>query len=149
MSKSCDPMDGSPTGSLCPWDSPGENTWVGSHFFHFVLFLISICFLPCAYLTICPFCMILEVSVKSWGQNIYRYIRRHRILYIKEKCVFGFFFLRLGTESLKIEEGRGNQGMHQSFSDMQRFKLWIYHDHQDSWWPRAVELARGIRNWKS
>ena len=27
-----DPMDGSPTRLLCPWDSPGKNTWVGSHF---------------------------------------------------------------------------------------------------------------------
>ena len=27
----CDPMDGSPPGSLCPWDSPGKNTGVGSH----------------------------------------------------------------------------------------------------------------------
>ena len=28
----CEPIDGSPTGSPCPWDSPGKNTGVGSHF---------------------------------------------------------------------------------------------------------------------
>ena len=27
----CNPRDGSPPGSLCPWDSPGKNTGVGSH----------------------------------------------------------------------------------------------------------------------
>ena len=27
----CDPMDHSPRGSLCPWDSPGKNTEVGCH----------------------------------------------------------------------------------------------------------------------
>ena len=28
----CDPIDGSPPGLLHPWDSPGKNTGVGSHF---------------------------------------------------------------------------------------------------------------------
>ena len=28
----CDPIDGSPLGLLCPWDSPGKNTGVGCHF---------------------------------------------------------------------------------------------------------------------
>ena len=28
----CDPIDGSPLGSPCPWDSPGKNTGVGCHF---------------------------------------------------------------------------------------------------------------------
>ena len=28
----CDPIDGSPTGSAVPWDSPGKNTGVGCHF---------------------------------------------------------------------------------------------------------------------
>ena len=28
----CDPTDGSPLGSPCPWDSPGKNTGVGCHF---------------------------------------------------------------------------------------------------------------------
>ena len=28
----CDPTDGSPPGSLSPWDSPGKNTGVGCHF---------------------------------------------------------------------------------------------------------------------
>ena len=28
----CDPIDGSPPGSLHPWDSPGKNTGVGCHF---------------------------------------------------------------------------------------------------------------------
>ena len=28
----CDPIDGSPPGSPCPWDSPGKNTGVGCHF---------------------------------------------------------------------------------------------------------------------
>ena len=28
----CDPIDGSPPGSLRPWDSPGKNTGVGCHF---------------------------------------------------------------------------------------------------------------------
>ena len=28
----CDPLDGSPTGSPRPWDSPGKNTGVGCHF---------------------------------------------------------------------------------------------------------------------
>ena len=32
MSDSCDPMDGSPPVSLCPWDLPGRNTGEGSHF---------------------------------------------------------------------------------------------------------------------
>ena len=27
----CDPMDCSPPGSSCPWDSPDKNTGVGSH----------------------------------------------------------------------------------------------------------------------
>ena len=27
-----DPIDGSPPGSRCPWDSPGKNTGVGCHF---------------------------------------------------------------------------------------------------------------------
>ena len=28
----CDPIDGSPPGSPCPWDSPGKNTGMGCHF---------------------------------------------------------------------------------------------------------------------
>ena len=28
----CDPMDYSPPGSLCPWDSPGKNPGAGCHF---------------------------------------------------------------------------------------------------------------------
>ena len=28
----CDPIDGSPPGTPCPWDSPGKNTGVGCHF---------------------------------------------------------------------------------------------------------------------
>ena len=28
----CDPIDSSPLGFLCPWDSPGKNTGVGCHF---------------------------------------------------------------------------------------------------------------------
>ena len=28
----CDPREGSPPGSLRPWDSPGKNTGVGCHF---------------------------------------------------------------------------------------------------------------------
>ena len=28
----CDPIDSSPLGSPCPWDSPGKNTGVGCHF---------------------------------------------------------------------------------------------------------------------
>ena len=28
----CNPIDGSPSGSPCPWDSPGKNTRVGCHF---------------------------------------------------------------------------------------------------------------------
>ena len=28
----CDPIDSSPPGSPCPWDSPGKNTGVGCHF---------------------------------------------------------------------------------------------------------------------
>ena len=28
----CDPIDGSPPGSPCPWDSPGKNTGLGCHF---------------------------------------------------------------------------------------------------------------------
>ena len=28
----CNPRDGSPPGSPCPWDSPGKNTGVGCHF---------------------------------------------------------------------------------------------------------------------
>ena len=28
----CDPIDGSPPGSPCPWDSPGKNTGVGCRF---------------------------------------------------------------------------------------------------------------------
>ena len=31
VSNSCDPMDSSPPGSLCPWDYPGKNTGVGCH----------------------------------------------------------------------------------------------------------------------
>ena len=27
----CDPLDHSPSGALCPWDSPGKNTGVGCH----------------------------------------------------------------------------------------------------------------------
>ena len=27
----CDPIDCSPPGSSCPWDSPGKNTGVGCH----------------------------------------------------------------------------------------------------------------------
>ena len=27
----CDPMDGNPPGSLCPWNSPSKNAGVGSH----------------------------------------------------------------------------------------------------------------------
>ena len=29
----CDPMDGSPPGSLCLWESPGKNTRVSCHAF--------------------------------------------------------------------------------------------------------------------
>ena len=28
----CNPIDGSPPGSPCPWDSPGKNTGMGCHF---------------------------------------------------------------------------------------------------------------------
>ena len=28
----CDPVDCSPPGSSCPWDSPGKNSGVGCHF---------------------------------------------------------------------------------------------------------------------
>ena len=28
----CDPIDGGPPGSPCPWDSPGKNNGVGCHF---------------------------------------------------------------------------------------------------------------------
>ena len=28
----CDPIDGIPSGSPRPWDSPGKNTGVGCHF---------------------------------------------------------------------------------------------------------------------
>ena len=28
----CDPIDGSPPGSPCPWDSPGKTTGMGCHF---------------------------------------------------------------------------------------------------------------------
>ena len=28
----CDPIDGSPPGSPCPWDSPGKNPGVDCHF---------------------------------------------------------------------------------------------------------------------
>ena len=28
----CDPIDSSPPGSPCPWDSPGKDTGVGCHF---------------------------------------------------------------------------------------------------------------------
>ena len=28
----CDPIDSSPPGSPCPWDSPGKSTGVGCHF---------------------------------------------------------------------------------------------------------------------
>ena len=28
----CDPIDGSPPGFPCPWNSPGKNTGVGCHF---------------------------------------------------------------------------------------------------------------------
>ena len=28
----CNPIDGSPPGSPCPWDSPGKNTGVGCYF---------------------------------------------------------------------------------------------------------------------
>ena len=28
----CDPIDGSPPGSCCPWGSPAKNTGVGYHF---------------------------------------------------------------------------------------------------------------------
>ena len=28
----CDPIEGSPSGSPCPWDSPDKNTGVGCHF---------------------------------------------------------------------------------------------------------------------
>ena len=28
----CDPIDGSPPGCPCPWDSPGKNTGAGCHF---------------------------------------------------------------------------------------------------------------------
>ena len=35
----CDPMDCSPLGSLCPWDFPGKNTGVSSHFLLQEIFL--------------------------------------------------------------------------------------------------------------
>ena len=35
----CNPIDGSPPGSPCPWDSPGENTGVGCHFLLFKYYL--------------------------------------------------------------------------------------------------------------
>ena len=31
LSHLCDPVDCSPPGFLCPWDSPGKNTEVGGH----------------------------------------------------------------------------------------------------------------------
>ena len=34
----CDPMDCSPPGLLCPWDSPDKNTGVGCHFLLQVIF---------------------------------------------------------------------------------------------------------------
>ena len=44
----CDPMDCSPPGSLCPWNSPGKNTGVGCHFLLQGIFPIqgsNLCFL--------------------------------------------------------------------------------------------------------
>ena len=35
----CNPTDCSPSGSLCPWDSPGKNTGVGCHFLLLGIFL--------------------------------------------------------------------------------------------------------------
>ena len=37
----CDPVDWSPTGSSCPWDSPSKNTGVGSHSLLQGIFLIQ------------------------------------------------------------------------------------------------------------
>ena len=33
----CDPIDGSPPGSPHPWDSPGKNTGVGCHWYHYFM----------------------------------------------------------------------------------------------------------------
>ena len=44
----CGPIDGSPLGLPCPWDSPGKNTGVGCHF------LLQ--------------CMKVKVKVKSLGR---------------------------------------------------------------------------------
>ena len=37
----CDPMDWSPTGSSCPWDSTSKNTGAGSHSLLQGIFLIQ------------------------------------------------------------------------------------------------------------
>lgn len=61
-------------------------------------------------------------------------------------CVlFGDFFLLLGTECLKLGEGRGDQDLQQSLNDMQRSKLWIYHAPRDKGCedsPRNKELKK-------
>ena len=45
----CDPMDCSPPGSICPWDSPGKSTGLGSHVLLQEIFPtqgLNLCLLP-------------------------------------------------------------------------------------------------------
>ena len=49
----CDPIDGSPSGSLRPWDSPGKNTGVGCHFLLHCMKVKSESEVAQSYLTLC------------------------------------------------------------------------------------------------
>ena len=70
----CNPMDYSPPGSSCPWDSPGKNTGEGCHFLLQGIFqaqgsnspLLCLLHWQAGYLLLVP---MQETQVQSLGQE--------------------------------------------------------------------------------
>ena len=73
----CDPMDCSPPGSYCPWDSPGKNTREGCHALLQGIFLtqgLNMCFLHCWWILYPLSQLRSQILVYSTTKYIYIYI---------------------------------------------------------------------------
>lgn len=76
---------------------------------HFILlFLISVHSSFVHINNILPFLWCQKYLLNHKFKGFYRDIRRHEILYIKEKCVCVYLFMS-GTESLRLGDGRRDQ----------------------------------------
>ena len=105
----CDPMDCSPPGSYCPWDSPGKNTRVGFHALLQGIFLtqgLNMCFLHCWWILYPLSQLGSQILVYSTTKNIYIYgLGYLQILFFKPRkshILIFFYPFYLVPESLQI-----------------------------------------------